>query len=279
MKKTIFIVALFVGVSALAQEKVVVEKPHWKKGGSIILLGNQSSFLNWVAGGNNSVSATLGLNYNFNYAKDDITWDNKIIIQYGLSNTEGIGKRKTDDLFEYNSLLGKKASKYWYYSFFINLRSQFSDGFDYKKTPVIKTSSFFSPGYLTFGPGFLWKKSDNFKINLSPLTSKFTFVSNDFAGKYGTSPGKTSNYELGFYGSLYHKTNLMENVSMENILNVYSNYLKKPQNIDISHQLNIVMQINKYLTTNLSFHTIIDDDASKRVQFKEIFGLGINYIF
>ena len=39
------------------------------------------------------------------------------------------------------------------------------------------------------------------------------------------------------------------------------------------------MQINKYLSTNLNLHTIVDDNASSKVQFKEVFGLGVNYIF
>ncbi len=281
MKKTVFILALFVGLTTMAQEKKVTPKSNWKKDGNITFLINQSMFSNWVSGGDNTVAGNLGLNYDFNYAKDDWTWDNKIMATYGLSNTKSNGQRKTDDSFEFNSLVGKKATGNWSYSFFLNLRSQFSEGFDYVADPNATTpiSSFFSPGYLTFGPGMLWKKSDNFKINLSPATNKLTFVSNALAGSFGTDPGKTFKYELGFYASLYHKTTVMENVSMENIVSLFSNYLDKPQNIDISHQLNFVMQINKYLSTNLSFHTIIDDDASSKVQFKEVFGLGVNYIF
>ena len=166
--------------------------------------------------------------------------------------------------FEFNSLVGKKKSEFWSYSFFLNIRSQFTAGYDYTTTPKTETSSFFAPGYVTFGPGMVYKKSDNFRANFAPLTSKMTFVSNQFAGQYGTDPGKTSRYELGFYTSVYYKTTLMENVTMENIFNAYANYLEDPQNIDINYQLNFVMQINKYLSTNLSFHAIIDDNASSR---------------
>ena len=60
---------------------------------------------------------------------------------------------------------------------------------------------------------------------------------------------------------------------------MYANYLDNPQNIDIDYQLSFVMQINKYLSTNLNFHTIVDDNATSKVQFKEVFGLGVNYIF
>ncbi|MDT7832543.1 DUF3078 domain-containing protein [Flavobacteriaceae bacterium S356] len=279
MKKGALILLLFVGLTTVAQEQKQDSISNWKKAGTFTFLFNQSSFSNWIAGGENAVSGTLGVNYDFNYAKDNWTWDNKIITKYGISNISGTGTRKTDDFFEFNSLVGKKKSEFWSYSFFLNIRSQFTAGYDYTTTPKTETSSFFAPGYITFGPGMVYKKSDNFRANFAPLTSKMTFVSNQFAGQYGTDPGKTSRYELGFYTSVYYKTSLMENVTMENIFNAYANYLEDPQNIDINYQLNFVMQINKYLSTNLSFHTIIDDNASSRTQFKEVFGLGVNYIF
>ncbi|MPT34384.1 MAG: DUF481 domain-containing protein, partial [Flavobacterium sp.] len=86
-------------------------------------------------------------------------------------------------------------------------------------------------------------------------------------------------YELGFNASAYYKFNLMENVSVENILNLYSNYLEDPQNVDLDYQLNIVMKINKYLSTNLAFQTIYDDNAFKGFQIRQVLGLGINYGF
>ena len=58
-----------------------------------------------------------------------------------------------------------------------------------------------------------------------------------------------------------------------------ANYLEEPQNIDLNYQINFVMQINKYLSTNLNLHMIIDDNASRYIQFKQLFGLGVNYIF
>ena len=66
---------------------------------------------------------------------------------------------------------------------------------------------------------------------------------------------------------------------MENIFNTYSNYMEDPQNIDLNYQINFVMQINKYLSTNLNFHMIVDDIASSQIQLKQLFGLGVNYIF
>jgi hypothetical protein len=279
IKKICFALFVIVAIQTQAQDKTDQPTSNWKKTGNISLLLNQSSFSNWISGGDNTISGNVGINYDFNYSKENTTWDNKIILAYGLNNVKGNGTRKTDDRFEFNSLYGIKATGNWSYSFFLNFKTQFTNGYNYKTTPKVKISAFLAPGYLSFGPGILWKKSDNFKINLAPITSKITLVSDEFSGSYGTDLGKNTRYEFGFNGSLNYKTIIMENITMENILNLYANYLDKPQNMDLEYQLNFVMQINKYLSTNLNFHAIVDDNATSKVQFKEVFGLGVNYIF
>jgi len=72
---------------------------------------------------------------------------------------------------------------------------------------------------------------------------------------------------------------LMENVTVENILNLYSNYSEKPENIDVDYTLNIAMKVNKYLSTNLAFQTIYDDNAFSGFQTRQVIGLGVNYGF
>ena len=66
---------------------------------------------------------------------------------------------------------------------------------------------------------------------------------------------------------------------MENILNLYSNYLEDPQNVDLDYTMNIKMKINELLTTNFIFQTIYDDNAIGAFQVREVFGLGFNYSF
>ncbi len=280
---------LIVNTEKTVKKTVDTTTNGWKTKGNLIFLFNQSNFNNWLAGGENNISGNLGINYDFNYKKDKITWDNKVIASYGLLQTKNSDfEKKTDDRFEYNSVFGKKAGGYWYYSFFGNFRTQFTKGYVYSKDAngkEIRTenTNLLSPGYLTFGPGMLWKKSDNFKFNMAPITSKFTFVDKDFTlpnkAYFGVEEGKTYRYELGFYASGYYKFEIMQNVTMENTLNLYSNYLDKPQNVDLDYTTNIVMKINRYLTTNFVFQTIYDDNAFAGFQTRQIFGLGINYGF
>ncbi len=304
MKKLVLLLTFLVVTPILAQQEVVksvdevvkavndtTRTQGWTKKGKISFLFNQSSFDNWVTGGENNISGNLGINYDFNYKSEDWSWDNKIIASYGLVRTKNSEfEKKTDDRLEFNSLAGKRAGGNWYYSAFVNFQTQFSKGYVYDtdangKEIRTEYTNFFSPAYLTFGPGLMWKKTDNFKFNLAPISSKITFVTSELREQYagvnyfGVDEGKTMRYELGFYASGYYKFNLFENVSAENILSLYSNYLEDPQNVDLDYQLNLVMTINKFLSTNLIVQTVYDDNAFRGLQIRQVFGLGVNYNF
>ena len=77
----------------------------------------------------------------------------------------------------------------------------------------------------------------------------------------------------------YYKLTLMENVTMENILNMYSNFLENPQNVDFDYTINVVMSVNKYFSTNLALQSIYDDNAFQGLQIRQMVGLGVNYSF
>jgi hypothetical protein len=296
MRKILFSVALTLAVTnAFAQvnekellqkneeaaKKVVEEKPNgWVKKGNFTFLANQATFNNWLAGGQSNVSGNIGVNYDFNYKSDTWNWDNKIIAGYGLTKIKDQDMQKSDDRLILNSLAGRKASGEWFYSLFFNFQTQFDSGIDLDSG--IKTSHFFSPAYFQFGPGMLWKKSDNLKVNIAPATSKLIVVHPHFTElgpSFGVEQGDSSRFEFGAAINAYYKFTIMENVSVENILNLYSNYLEDPQNVDIDYTLNVVMKINKYLTTNFAFQTIYDDNAFRGFQTRQVIGLGVNYGF
>lgn len=288
MKKVILGLAIFCGVFTVqAQEVKKTEeapKQGWKRAGNFSLLFNQSSFSSsWQAGGASSLAGNLGINYDFNYLKDDITWDNKILVNYGISKLDGADVQKTDDKLEFNSLFGKKAVNNWYYSALFNFKTQMDTG-EVKDTNgnLVENSHFFSPAYFQVALGMLWKKSDNLKVNISPLASKLVLVHKHFTengASFGVEQGETTRYELGASLAGYYKLDLMKNVSMENILALYSNYLEDPQNVDLDYTMNLVMKVNKYLSANFTFQAIYDDNAVRELQTKEVFGAGLNVAF
>ena len=279
MKKTLLIVLSFTFSLCLSQN-TEEPNPNWVKKGVITFLVNQSSFDNWIAGGISNVSGTLGLNYDFNYQKNDWTWENKLIANFGLTKIKNQDIQKSSDLLEWNSVVGRKAKGYWYYSAFLNFKTQFADDLDKDTKGPIK---FLSPGYFQFGPGMLWKKSDNLKVNIAPATSRLIVVDKNLTepneAYFGVEEGKSTRYELGASVGAYYKFNLMENISMENILNLYSNYLEDPQNVDLDYTMNMIMKINKFISAHLSYQTIYDDNAFRGLQTRQVFGIGINYNF
>jgi len=280
MKKFVLFFFVLISLSIFAQEKKKAElQPKWKVKGRFGFLFNQSSFSNWASGGENTFAGNLNINYDFNYKKRNINWDTRLISGFGLSHLSEKGWRKTDDRFELNSVLGIKITKYWFFSFLGNFKTQYTEGFNYKIEPKESVSDFLSPAYITYGPGILWKKSDNLNMNIAPATARYTLVNDFFSGKFGVEEGRNTAFSLGFNLSGYYKFNLMENIQMENIITLYSDYLANVGNIDTDYQTNIHFKVNKSIKMQMTFHTIIDDNASSKIQFRQLFGLGVNYNF
>ncbi|WP_246615942.1 DUF3078 domain-containing protein [Aquimarina litoralis] len=275
-----------------------IEKPHigWRSFGQFSFFFNQSAFnYDWQGGGTSNVAGNLALNYELNYKKNSLTWDNKIIADYGLTFLKGENfARKTNDRLELNSRLGQRiAESFWNYSLFVNFRSQFAKGYSFSKDPdtdeTIRTEEthFFSPAFLQIGPGILWKKSDNLNINIAPVTSRMIFVDDQFTttpdyvdGDYfGVDAGKSSRFEFGGSLAAYVKFTIIKNVTMEQLLNLYSNYIEDPYNVDIDYTLNINLIVNKYISGSFAFQAIYDDNATSGFQIREVLGLGLNYEF
>ena len=279
-KKGIFAIVLMFNISLIfAQENKEEVKDGWKKGGNVAITFNQSAFNNeWTGGGISNLLANILVNYDMNLTQGDLIWDNKLIADYGaLKNKGDENFTKSNDRLEFNSLLGKKMKGFWYYSAYFNMKTQMDTGVDGDGN---KTTHFFSPAYFQVGPGLLWKKSDNLKVNISPAAAKYIIVHDEFAGSFGTDLGKTSAFELGASVNGYYKLGLGKNISMENLLGLYSNYLNEAKNVDVDYTMNLVMTVNKYISTNLTFQAIYDDNAQRNgFQIREAFGVGVNFKF
>ena len=298
MRKFLLLIVISVlSVNVSAQEAEDQTPPNgWTNEGMIQLLFNQSAFnKEWTGGGTSSIAGNITLNYEENYRHNDFTWTNRIFANFGLTKVrDDEFIRKTSDRFEVNSIAGLQIqNSNWYYSYFLNFRTQFAKGYRFSEdaetgqTIRTETTHFLSPAYLQTGPGFMWKKNENFVVNIAPATARFIFVDDRFTtvpgyvdGQYfGVDEGKTSRFEFGASLSAYLQVEILQDVFMENSVNLYSNYLDNPGNIDIDYLMSLEMGINQYLSANLLFQAIYDDNAVAAFQIREVFGLGISYNF
>jgi len=142
-----------------------------------------------------------------------------------------------------------------------------------------------------------YKPGDIFSAFIAPVTAKITIV-NDQAladsGAFGVDPGKKVRSELGGYIRLMFQKDIIENVSFATKMDIFSNYLNNPQNIDINWETLLTLKANKYLSATLTTHLIYDDDVKieedtdndgitdrkgPRTQFKEVVSIGLTIKF
>lgn len=266
---------------------------NWKVGGTSSLTFNQVTFTNWAAGGKESVSGTFYLKSFFNYKKAKVAWDNTFDLGYGLSQQGSDNPIKTEDKLMLASKWGYSAGKYWYYSALADFKTQMDDGYKDPPTNSVIISQFMAPAYLTLSLGMDFKRSENFSLYLSPLTTKMTMVYSDTlskAGAYGVDPGKNLRSEYGAYVKMAaQKKNLLKNVDFYTRLDLFSNLAEKPENIDVNWETMFMMRVNKYLTAMATFNVLYDDDTKyvdknnvthgARTQIKQLLGFGVTYKF
>lgn len=294
MKKLVLLIAItLTAYPLMAQEEEPEEiKEGWNGSGTFSLMFSQAAFnSDWQAGGTSNYAGDLSIDYNIDYIQDRLSWNNNLIGEYGATKQKGERfTRKTNDKLQLNSILGYKVEEDsdWSYSFFLDFKTQFAKGYNYSSDNQVRTeyTRFMSPGYLKFGPGMLYKKEDILLLNIAPATSRFIFVDDRFttAGDYedgnyfGMDKGKSNRFELGASVDARSKINLMDNVVLNQKLSLFSDYLDKPQNIDIDYTLKVDMKVNKYLSANFVFQAIYEDKAISGFQIREGLGIGLSYL-
>ncbi|SHI56051.1 DUF3078 domain-containing protein [Pseudozobellia thermophila] len=273
---------------------------------------SEVAFVNWNAGGNNSISALGKARFERNYKFRYIQWDNYMEMSYGLNVQENQKLRKTDDSFRVSSTFGfqRDTISNWYYSAKANFNTQFSNGYKYpdRTTPI---SRFMAPGYSFLGAGTSYiTKDQKFNLYISPITQKVTFVlDQDLANKgaFGVEKavvdadgniieeGKNVFLEFGFLVTNQYQAEVMKNTVLKHRLSLYTDYLQKFGNIDVDWELNIDLRVNKYILTSIGTQIIYDDDilfdeqkndeglvideGHPRIQFKQLLGVGVSYEF
>jgi hypothetical protein len=308
--KSILLLFILAGFSQLiysqvtdAENKLKKEKPDttlgWKKGAVTSLNLAQSTLTNWAAGGENSF-AVNGLFSGFiNFRNKKLVWNNTLDLGYGIiQQGKGSAYKKTDDKIDFLSKVGREAFKNFYYSALLNFKTQFSPGYDYPNDST-KISDFLAPAYLLGAIGLDYQPNSHLSMFAAPITDKIIFVNNKAladSGAFGVNRGEKTINEFGGYIRMIYTKNdfrneLLKNVSFTTKLDLFSNYLKNPQNIVVNWETLIAFKVNKYLVVNFNTQLIYDDNikihfdkndpnaTGPRIQFKEILGVGFSHNF
>ncbi|MDO5443436.1 MAG: DUF3078 domain-containing protein [Bacteroidia bacterium] len=290
---------------------------YWTKSARVDFGFNQTSLNDWAAGGYNTVTLNTGLDANANYAKDLMSWNNRLQLQYGFlwSADKDNLLQKSNDLIYLESKWGYKTGKdsKWSYSASYDFRAQFSNTYsDYvqaedKSWSGTLKSGYLAPAYTNIALGIDWVPSKWLSINFAPVTGGFTIVRiEDLRKQYGMilrepalDPAVMANYrsakfQFGAQLKADMKFVINEVFNYETQLVIFTDYLDKPFTHNrVNWDNKITWQIAKYI--NLGFNTwLIYDpnviilnnkdltkhpEGTQRVQFKEFLSFNFTYTF
>ncbi len=300
MKRILLVVLVFAASFTYAQDTT----NHWKTKGSFTINFNQSYFSNWSAGGDNSLAGLPKFNYEANYSKDKISWDNKLNLALGYTVTGNSKAMKSDDVIELYSLLGYKMKENWFATVLLKFSTQFAKGYDYSVDSSTYISKFMAPAYLDFGPGVAYKLPGWLTVNVSPLTARVTFVNDQTLadkGNFGLDPAvvdsngnivthaSQTKFQLGAKLSASIEHEVFKNVILGTSLELFSDYLHRPQDIIVNWKTLVRMKVNPWLNVDFNTELFYDKsvkffdangiDLGPKVQFKQNLMVGIGITF
>ncbi|HOS71790.1 MAG TPA: DUF3078 domain-containing protein [Bacteroidales bacterium] len=286
----------------LAVKKIITKPLRWKYHTETSFALNQAALSNWVKGGESNISTSIDITGYADYTNKpyNITSNNFARIKYGLVASGDKGVRKNLDLLETNSKINHKAFGKFDFSGILLFKTQIAKGYNYPNDSV-PVSKFLNPGILTLGVGLDYKPDKNTSLNFSPVSYKGTYVpdtANIDQTKYGIAANRRSKNEFGASFMISNVYKLTPTIALTNRLQLFTNYINNPQNIDIDWEMIVTAKLNWFTDVRLNTHLIFDDDTktavydkdnkpvmgpdnqikkTARVQFKQL--LGFSFIF
>ena len=222
------------------------------------------------------------------YKKDKHSWDNTFDFNLGYVKTTSLGSRKNDDRIDFLSKYGYALNSKLNVAGLFNFRSQLFKGYTYDNNAV-RTLLFgfpFTCLYLGKPGSWIINPMPNLSIFVSPITARWTIVKDDTLsakGLYGVDPGKHSNAEFGAFASVNYLKEFNKIVTYKSRLDLFSNYRRKPQNVDLYFTNVLNVKLSKILSLTWSVDMIYDDDVrlfgennnGAALQLKSLVGVGL----
>jgi len=300
------------GEALSADEKKKLEDTTngWKFGGIGGVTFNQAGFKNWAAGGTNSFSLLFNMRFNADYKKNNHLLQMWAAAEYGLQFTKGdqYKLRKNADRWEIFTKYGYRIHKPLYFAAYADLRSQFSNSYNYTDTAKYVISRAAAPLIFEGALGLDYVPNKYFSLFFSPLAAKVTYVAaNDIAAlnSFGNIfPSKVKKEFGAVVIATYKQEFWKQNISILSVFKAYKNYLRSSadpfdatlpkeskshygKNIDVDWQTTLGLKVNKFLSASIFMHLIWDNDVTfptdnpalktSKVQFRDIIGVGLTY--
>lgn len=248
----------------------------WTPMGAIGLGLNQVALSNWSKGGENILSITG--NSDFNMIYNNFPWLLKNNLSFTLGSTKsGSGSFQTNDNAAYlENVLIRKIG--WAIDPYISneIRTGILNGYDYSVDPIVQTSAFFDPGYITQSIGFTFDRPTiSTRLGLAfqeTFASRFTQYTDDI----NTSESETFKFQTGLESVTSANFVVAKNLLFNTRLRLFSAF-NQLDVWDVGWDNTLTAVINDFMTASVDVLVVYEKSQSLKTQLKEGLQLGINY--
>ena len=273
------------------------EASRWIKGAKFQVHASQNYISsNWYKGGESNMAMTMYAMGYFNYDnRKGLQWDNKAewkLGLYGMASDSLRWLRVNEDLLRFNSKLGYKAFKNFYYTAEWDFQTSLFN--TYKSNTYIRTSGPFSPIRMSLSAGMDYKWNSMVSVFLSPLSYKLVYVADmsrkegvlleeNIAHQVGITDGTRYSNQLGALIRTDFDYDFNESIGMEVHFSFFGNYVGKIKGVEVGCEVIGNFKINRFLSAKVSLYprydstTIPADGGKPKMQFYELISLGFNY--
>ncbi|MBR9919871.1 MAG: DUF3078 domain-containing protein [Bacteroidetes bacterium] len=211
-----------------------------------------------------------------NYKEDKLSWTNVASLQLAAQRVGG-----QNFPFEKNLDVLRAASRFGYQmgegkayaAIEANLQTLLLPTYEGNVLSGTDTTSliakFFSPAQFQLSPGIDYKVNDHLSFFLSPASLKVIYVGDDNIAAlnvHGNDVGSNSFVAVGAnLSTIYSNKFLDDKLIWNSTLNLFSNYLRKPQNIDVLWTNDFGVIIFKNISLNIVTELFVDDDVDVQI--------------
>ena len=247
---------------------------------------------NWYQGGENNLNLLADVQWDCNLnQKLHPKWlfNNTLHYRLGIATAKGDSLRSysiNEDNFQFDSQLGYKAVKNWYYSATLLFKTQLLNS--YVTNTRNLAASFLSSGELNLGLGmtYNYKDKDGYKtltLSISPLSYNMK-ICRDIVKldptKFGIDAGKHTKHSFGSAVEMKFEWKITPSISWKTRFYAFTDYKYVQGDWENTFSFSVSSHLNTQIFTHLRYDKSRPWNADwKYWQFKEILSFGLTYKF
>ncbi len=261
------------------------------------LSGSQAAYKDWQEGGLNTLSFTTSISGTAQQTTDRWTQTHELRLGFGIITSEDDEDdeplRKSSDQIRAQTNLrytGNGFFRRFKPTISARLRTQFAKGFDYTSNPFpedasfaedeppVQTSEFLAPAFITETIGLTYNPREWYTVRLSAASKQTVVRDEDLRILYDVDRDQTARVEAGAEIAATFSREIFTNVRYKSSANVFLSFNQIENPPDVLWENYITMQVNNWLTTDLEFVALFNENTSGAIQLKEVLSVGVTFV-